>query len=72
LAEDILNLSLIISPKIGGIVKAEAMATISLIKRSPRDGIGKGLTFTLPKNCANFLSLIKLQVVLTPKTTSSF
>jgi len=42
----------IIFPRIGGRVKAEAIARISLAKNSPIDAFGKGLMAVFPKCCA--------------------
>lgn len=67
-----LNLSLIISPKAGGIVKAEAIATISLRKNNPKDANGNGLTYLAPNLWANALSFMRLVVVFTKKVIISF
>lgn len=53
-------------------MKAEAIAAISLIKKSPYDIGGKGLETLLPYFTAYFLSLISPQTVLTRKTIANF
>ena len=59
-------------PIIGGKVKAEAIATISLNRNKLNEIKGKLWDFDWPKCWAKALSLIKLAVVFTPKEISSF
>jgi hypothetical protein len=61
-----------ISPKIGGIVKADAIATISLRKNNPKEEIGNDLAALVPNFWVRALSLAKLVVVLTTNVIPNF
>lgn len=67
-----LNWSLRNYPKTGGIVKAEAIAMISLKKNRPNDVIGKGFFSLVPNFCVKALSLMRLVVVLTTNVIINF
>lgn len=68
----ILNRSLINYPKIGGIVNADAMAMISLRKKSPKEAIGNGFFSFVPNLWVKALSLMRLVVVLTTNVIINF
>ena len=59
-------------PKIGGIVNADAIAMISLKKKSVRAEAGNFLSSPWPNLWANALSLISERVVLTKNVDNSF
>ena len=59
-------------PKIGGMVKAAAIAKKSLRKKRFNDFQGKGLDGPWPKYCAKHLSLMMPVEVLQTNVKSSF
>ncbi len=62
----------IYAPKIEGIVKADAIAIISLAKKRLKDEIGKLLFYPFPNFWASFLSFINDRLVFTVKVINNF
>lgn len=68
----ILNSSLINAPNTGGIVNAEAIAIMSLIKNNPKEVRGNDFFYFAPNLWAKALSFAKLVVVFTTNVIINF